>query len=53
MEYLIKDEKDRLKVKKYLKTNYKALRDAYKLTAGQDAQGNSMSIGKNSFGALM
>ena len=34
VEYLIKDEKDRQKVKKYLKSNYKALRDAYKLTAG-------------------
>lgn len=36
-----------------MKKNYKMLRDAYKLAAGQDAQGNQMSIGKNSFGALM
>jgi hypothetical protein len=53
VEYLIKDSKDRAAVKGYLLENYKMLRDAYKLTAGQDAQGNSMSIGKNSFSALM
>ena len=53
VEYLIKNSSEREKVKKYLKKNYKLLRDAYKLTAGQDAQGNQMSIGKNSFGALM
>ena len=53
MEYLIKDQKGRDKVKAYLKSNYKMLRDAYKLTAGQDANGNTMSIGKNKFGELM
>jgi len=53
VEYLIKNTSERENVKKYIKKNYKLLRDAYKLTAGQDAQGNQMSIGKNSFGALM
>lgn len=53
VEYLIKDEKDRAELKRYLKSKYKMLRDAYKLTAGQDAQGNGMSIGKNAFAALM
>ena len=53
VEYLIKKEAEREQVKKFMKKNYKMLRDAYKLTAGQDAQGNQMSIGKNSFGALM
>ena len=40
-------------MKKFIKKNYKLLRDAYKLAAGQDAQGNQMSIGKNCFGTLM
>jgi NLR family CARD domain-containing protein 3 len=53
VRYLIKDDEDREKVKKYMKHNYKQLRDAYKLTAGQDAAGNNMSIGKYMFGALM
>ena len=33
--------------------NFKYLRDAYKLVAGQDANGNSMSIGKNAFSGLL
>lgn len=37
----------------YMQDNFKYLRDAYKLIAGQDAQGNSMSIGKNAFAALL
>ena len=53
LEYLIKKPGDREQVKQYLKANYKMLRDAYKLTAGQDSQGNTMSIGKISFGQLM
>lgn len=34
VEYLIKDAKDIEQSKKYLKANYKVIRDAYKLTAG-------------------
>ena len=53
VEYLIKDENDRKDVKKYLKSKYKYLRDAYKQTSGEDAKGNGMSIGRNAFSALM
>jgi hypothetical protein len=48
-EYLIKDSGDREKVKDFIKSNYKILRDGYKLTAGQDSNGNIMSIGKGMF----
>ena len=53
VEYLVKDEADRKMVKKYLKQDYKLLRDAYKLTAGEDSSGTGMSIGKNAFMLLL
>lgn len=53
VEYLIKDEQEREKVRLILKENYKYIRDAYKYTAGLDPVGNLMSIGGNSFKELM
>jgi len=54
VEYLIKDQKDREQSRKFLKANYKVLRDAYKLTAGQSSEGHSiMSITLNFFSVLM
>lgn len=54
VEYLIKDAKDIEQSKKYLKANYKVIRDAYKLTAGQSSEGhNIMSISTNFFSVLM
>lgn len=54
VEYLIKDQKDIELSKKYLRANYKVLRDAYKLTAGQSSEGHSiMSISTNFFSVLM
>lgn len=53
MQYLIKDEGQRASVKSLLGNHYKMLRDAYKLTSGQDANGNSMNIGRNAFAQLM
>ena len=49
----MKDEADRKMVKKLLKQDFKLLRDAYKLTAGEDSSGTSMSIGKNAFMLLL
>ena len=51
--YLIKAEVERAKVKSLLNGHFKMLRDAYKLTAGQDASGNMMSIGINGFTHLL
>jgi len=53
VEYLIKDPAEREKVKIVLRENYKYLRDAYKYTAGLDFISNLLSIGNNSFTALM
>lgn len=54
VEYLIKNESDRAKTRAYLKKHYKALRDAFKLAAGQSTQGASaMSVNRDRFKTLL
>ena len=42
---LIKDNDELQLVKKIIKENYKLLRDAYKMNAGQDSEGDVMKMG--------
>jgi len=50
---LIKEEDQLKMVKKIIKENYKLLRDAYKMNAGQDSEGDVMKMGFISFTRLL